>query len=471
MNVSTIAAISTPVGQGGIGVIRLSGPQAIDIALSVFMPKNPKGMGLHPTHDRDDHFFPESRRIYHGHIVDPASRRILDEILFFVMRAPCSYTTEDMAEIQTHASPVVMQSVLNLLLNAGARIAEPGEFTRRAFLNGRIDLTEAEAVADIICARSESALDTAMAHMSGQMKTMINGLKDRLFDILVSMEAAIDFPDDVGEIDGPADIADRLDPGILSELDRLVDAYADANFLRDGLKLAIIGGPNVGKSSLFNRLLNRDRAIVSETPGTTRDFIEDSLVMQGIPVILTDTAGIRENPGPLEGVGIEKAWQTIASSDMVLFVVDAGVPATTADLGRFAQINEKKVILVINKMDLAEADIRFTIPRQWANVPCSRISALRNQGIDTLKHLIASIAFAPLSDRRDYIIPNLRQKKLLEKAMIAVSTAAQGLRSNHLFELASIDLKNAIDALAEVAGENIRPDVLDDIFSRFCIGK
>lgn len=471
MNNSTIAAISTPVGHGGIGIIRLSGPRAIDIALSAFVPKHLKETGSRPPLDHDSRFQPESRRIYYGHITDPATHRIIDEVLLFVMRSPCSYTAEDTAEIQTHAGLLVMQSILDLMINAGARLAQPGEFTKRAFLNGRIDLTQAEAVADIIRASSETAIDMAISHMSGQMTRIINTLKDQLFDILVLMEAAIDFPDDVGDTGQPADLAERLDPGILSKMNELVRAYAEENFLRDGLKIAIIGGPNVGKSSLFNRLLDRDRAIVSETPGTTRDFIEDSLVLMGIPVILADTAGIRQNAGALERIGIEKTWQTIAASDMVLLVVDAGFPVTAQDQERFSQLNEKKAILVINKMDLPETDIRFIVPPQWADMPCARISALRNSGIDALKHLITTIAFASLSGRGNRIVPNLRQKKLLEKSISAVSAAAEGLRGNQLFELASIDLKSAIDALAEISGDNIEPEVLDAIFSRFCIGK
>jgi len=443
MNNSTIAAISTPVGHGGIGIIRLSGPRAIDIALSAFVPKRLKDAGSRPPLDHDSSFQPESRRIYYGHITDPATHRIIDEVLLFVMRSPCSYTAEDTAEIQTHAGLLVMQSILDLMINAGARLAQPGEFTKRAFLNGRIDLTQAEAVADIIRASSESAIDMAISHMSGQMTRIINTLKDQLFDILVLMEAAIDFPDDVGDTGQPADLAERLDPGILSKMNELVRAYAEENFLRDGLKIAIIGGPNVGKSSLFNRLLDRDRAIVSETPGTTRDFIEDSLVLMGIPVILTDTAGIRQNAGALERIGIEKTWQTIAASDMVLLVVDAGFPVTAQDQERFSQLNEKKAILVINS----------------------------NSGIDALKPLITTIAFASLSGRGDRIVPNLRQKKLLEKSISAVSAAAEGLRGNQLFELACIDLKRAIDALAEISGDHIEPELLDTIFSRFCIGK
>jgi tRNA modification GTPase len=473
MNVSTIAAISTPPGQGGIGIIRLSGPRAMDIALSVFrfQRRIPVERDAGNPSLQGSVFYPANRRVYHGHIVDPADERALDEVLFFVLRAPHSYTAEDTVEIQTHASPIVMHSILDLLVTAGAELAEPGEFTKRAYLNGRIDLTQAEAVADLISARSRSALNAAMAHMSGQLKEIVDHLKKNLFEILVLMEAAIDFPDDVGDIASPLDIADRLENGILPDLHALVKAHGERNFLRDGLKVAIIGGPNVGKSSLFNRLLERDRAIVSEAPGTTRDFIEDSFVIQGFPVVLTDTAGIRENPGTIERAGIEKSWQTIAASDMVLYVVDAGSPVTSADLECFSRMETTKIILVINKMDLPKTDIRFTVPIQMDKLPCCRVSALRNFGLSALKNLIANVVSASLPERREHIVPNLRQKQLLEKTILAVAAAAEGLRSNHLFELACIDLKTAIDALGETTGDAVRPDVLDDIFGRFCIGK
>ena len=471
MNVSTIAAISTPGGQGGIGIIRLSGPRAIDIALSVFRRHTPETMNAGLPSACAPGFSPVNRYVYYGHIVDPADNRVLDEVLFFVMRSPHSYTAEDTAEIQTHASSMVMRSILDLLVTAGASLAEPGEFTKRAYLNGRIDLTQAEAVADLIFARSESALNTAMAHMSGQLKAVVSRLKHKLFDILVLMEAAIDFPDDVGDIASPLDIADRLDNGILPDLDALVKAHGEKKFLRHGLRVAIIGGPNVGKSSLFNRLLDRDRAIVSEVPGTTRDFIEDSFVIQGIPVVLTDTADIRENSGTIERAGIEKSWQTIAASDMVLYVVDAGLSVTSADLEYFSRIQAQKIILVINKMDLPKADIRFTVPMEMNSIPCCRVSALQNFGLGMLKDLISNVAFASLPDRRHDIVPNLRQKQLLDKAKQAVTAAAGGLRENHLVELACIDLKTAMDALGEITGDNIRHDVLNDIFSRFCIGK
>ncbi|MBC2716799.1 MAG: tRNA uridine-5-carboxymethylaminomethyl(34) synthesis GTPase MnmE [Desulfobacteraceae bacterium] len=471
MEVSTIAAIATPPGHGGIGIIKISGPESINIALSVFRPIGSLNDPNHHSDHRSGSFSPQSRYLYYGNVVDGVSEHVLDEVLFVVMRAPGSYTAEDVVEIQSHAGPVVLKAILRSLIKKGVQLAEPGEFTRRAFLNGRIDLTRAEAVVDIINARSEKAIDMAMAQISGELNLVIQSLRSTLLDILTYVEAAIDFP---GEVGGDIDIkllAERLEDEIITKVVKLIDRCDDQNFLREGLKIVIVGGPNVGKSSLMNRLLDKERSIVTDIPGTTRDFIEDSFIASGVPIVLTDTAGIHDNPDTVEQIGIEKAWDYITGADIILYTVDAGNPVSKNDLDLFKNLRSKKIIIVINKIDLPAEQICFELPAEWRHIDSIRISALYNQGIDELKGLIAETACNTSPNLEERIVPNLRHKLSLEKALLSLITAKEGLCQSLPLELISIDLKVSLDALSEITGEGVRPDILDNIFSRFCIGK
>jgi tRNA modification GTPase len=471
MATPTIAAISTPPGSGGIGIIKMSGPLAIDIAHSVFVSISHRLTTPVRSADYKDIFDFESRRLIYGHIVDPDTRQVLDEVLLAVMRAPHSYTAEDVVEIQAHAGPLILKSILSLLLKKGAVLSEPGEFTKRAFLNGRIDLTQAEAVIDMINARSSKAVDMAMSHLSGRFAGIVESLKSHILAILSTIEAAIDFPDDVSEDDEIDELIASIEKEILPRINELIAWHDDENFLREGLKVVIIGGPNVGKSSLLNRLVSRERAIVTEFPGTTRDFIEDSFITRGVPIIVTDTAGIHDAPGPVERIGIEKSWEHMAGADIVLYTVDAGMPVSQSDLNLFQRLEGKKVILVINKMDLPGDKIRFLFPPEWLNMPRLEISALYNRGIDELKEFIASLAFDTAGQMNHAIVPNVRHKVALEKGNKALSAALTGLRDGASLDLISIDVHAALNALSEIIGEIIDADVLDQIFSRFCIGK
>ena len=472
MDNSTIAAISTPPGHGGIGIIKISGPKAIDIALTVFRPKfwrkNPEN--AYNKVPENAHCF-KSRRLYYGHIVDTKNDRIIDEVLFVIMRAPYSYTTEDVVEIQSHAGILVLKTILTILIHNGAQLAEPGEFTRRAFLNGRIDLTQAEAVIDIINAKSGSAIDMAMAQISGALKKTIESLRSEIIDILSFIDASIDFPDDLDNTTVVSGLVKRIEENIIFQIKNLIRHYENENFLREGLKVVIVGGPNVGKSSLMNRLINRERSIVTDIPGTTRDFIEDSFITKGIPVIVTDTAGMHDNPDPVERIGIDKAWESISTSDIILFTVDAGKSVNPTEMALFEKFRNKKIIAVINKTDLPEEKISFNRPAEWGEVQYVEISALYNHGIDDLKDLIAKTAFESVSGMGQKIIPNLRQKNALEKAIASLTAAVAGLRQASLFELVSIDLKSALASLSEIVGDAVKPDILDNIFNRFCIGK
>ncbi len=467
MDNSTIIAIATPPGPGGIGIIKISGPNAIPVVTSLFrqgsIQANQNVAEASPVVLR-------SWRLYYGYIFDPETGRIFDEVLLSVMRAPHSYTREDVVEIQAHSGPYVLHSILKLLLKRDIRLAEPGEFTRRAFVNGRIDLTQAEAVIDIINAQSEAAIDMAVAQISGGLKAAMDELKGAISSILAQIDAAIDFPEATeDEIDTDA-MATQLSASVLAPLTNLIDQHNAENFLREGLRVVIVGGPNVGKSSLMNRLLQKDRVIVSDQPGTTRDFVEASFVERGLPIVLTDTAGFRTDAGPVERLGIEQARRYIDTADILLCVIDAGKSLRKDDLSLFEELSKKRRILVVNKSDLPDEGKRFSLPEQWLSLPVVRTSALLNEGIDDLKQTIFDEVTHISTSDVDRIVPNLRHKQSLERCRTSISSAIDCLFHSS-FELAAIDLRDAIDAICEITGKIVRPDILDIIFSRYCIGK
>ena len=460
MDHSTIAAIATPPGAGGIGIIRISGPEALAIATSLF-----QGAGRPAASELKSH------RLYHGYIRDPKTGRVLDEVLLTLMRAPRTYTREDVAEIHAHSGPATLRAVLGLVLREGARLAEPGEFTKRAFLNGRIDLTQAEGVMDLISARTDRSLNLAAAQIRGGMKTDIEAIRNQMQGILTETEAAIDFPEDVGEEIDALAVLDRLENLIITPLRELVSRYDEGHMLRDGLQVVVAGRPNVGKSSLMNRLLRKERAIVTDVPGTTRDILEESLTLQGIPVVLTDTAGLHETDDPVEQIGIERAYSRLETADLVLFVTDASAPLTAQDHRIYDSVRHCPLIRVINKSDLVAGDVGPEIPAEWAAMPHVRISARYGQGIDALRALITDISLKDSLACESTVVPNLRHKVAIEASLDAVLAAADGIRDGIPFELVNIDIREALDLLGEVTGVTIREDVLDRIFSNFCIGK
>lgn len=459
----TIAAISTPPGHGGIGIVKISGPAAIPIALSVFKPRSASCQTAPPP-------FPEPRHAYYGYVFSGTFDQIIDEAIFVLMPGPNSHTGEDVIELQVHGGPLVLETLLKVVLRQGAQMAEPGEFTRRAFLNGRMDLTQAEAVIDMINARSAHAAAMAAAMMSGELKNEIHALRDALHALVVEAEAAIDFPEEMETSPEQQAPFSSIETELVPKISELISRCDALHFLREGLKVVIAGSPNVGKSSLMNRLINKDRSIVTDVPGTTRDFIEDALIHNGMSIIVTDTAGIRNNPDAIEGIGIEMAWKRIAQADLVLLVLDAGRPIHREDLAIFERLHEKKKIIVINKTDLPAHQVRLSLPEEWTAESSVRISALYNQGIDVLKEEInRSMIGESLPEHA--AIPNLRQKQCLEKALQSLTDAQQGGRAFLPPELIAIDLRAALDRLMEITGEITKPDILDAIFSRFCIGK
>ncbi|HUV49677.1 MAG TPA: tRNA uridine-5-carboxymethylaminomethyl(34) synthesis GTPase MnmE [Anaerolineae bacterium] len=471
MDNPTIAAVATPIGRGGIGIIRISGEKALRIAATIFKSSSFASDQHAATCDFS---FAKSKyhRLYYGYVVDPANGRQLDEILLAIMKAPRSYTGEDVVEIQAHSGPVVLSSILELVLKNGARLAEPGEFTKRAYINGRIDLTQAEAVVDIINARTNKSLEIATAQLKGDMRMSIETIRCPLSDVFAEINAAIDFPDDVAEIVDIDTIIKTLQDKVIARLNDLIEWYENAHVLRDGLKLVVVGRPNVGKSSLMNRLLQKERAIVSSMPGTTRDFIEEPLGIRGIPVIITDTAGLHETDDPVEVMGIKKTYEHTDLSDLVLFVLDAGCRITGEDYKIYERIGDRKLIIVINKSDLVDDEHGLDMPDSWINIPQVKISALYGHGLDRLKDLIAKTSLSEQGfDSEHTIVPNLRHKIALERSLQAASSAVKGMRMQTPFELISIDIKEAVDSLEEITGVIANEDMLDRIFGRFCIGK
>ena len=476
-NSDTIAAIATPGGKGGIGIVKISGVNAFTVAKAIFRPIDRRQdsnavIVSTPQGKRHKLFEFESHRLYYGHIVDPQSGRLLDEVLLSAMRAPQTYTREDVVEINAHGGAVVLHAILQLVLKIGARLAEPGEFTRRAFANGRIDLTQAEAVIDIINARTQKSLQLATAQVSGKMRKQITFVRGGLIDLLTRIEAAIDFPDDVTELIQPAETQKALQKEVLEPLKRLVRNYVDAHVFRDGLAVAVVGRPNVGKSSLLNQLIQKDRAIVTDVPGTTRDVIEETLNLEGIPVVISDTAGVHHTDHPIEKIGIEKTLEHVNGSDLVLFMVEANCPLGPEDHLIYDQVNSKPLIVVLNKIDLIQGGNETILPDNWHFDGQVRISALYDRGIDQLKDKIIKVAGGPNPfDFNGVIVPNLRHKLLLETSLDAVESVIKELEKGTPNELVAIHLQEAIDALGVISGDNVKVDVLNEIFSRFCVGK
>ena len=463
----TIAAIATPYGQGGIGVIRISGPRAVEIAAQIFSRTRTPIPGVVQSL--------ESHRVYHGYILD--TDRVVDEVMVIPMRAPRSYTAEDVVEIQAHSGTVVLRQILDLVLDRGARLSEPGEFTKRAFLNHRIDLTQAEAVCDIINAKSDSALKFAASQNLGALQTEIQGLQEPLTALLAQLEVAIDFSDDVEPQSLPQPLIHRVEK-VLERCTHLIRQHNDACFLKDGIRIAICGQPNVGKSSLMNRILAREKSIVTDIPGTTRDAIEESMNLEGIPLVLVDTAGIHDTDDLVEIIGIERAKDQIRDADLILFMKEAHSPFSVKEFQKTVPEN-KRVIIVINKMDLVwenteendDAQVSARPPQELSHLPLVEISALTDAGIDHLRERIVSTCIQDLEMDGSAVIPNLRHKKALEQTRTYLEAVLTGIELGQEEETLAIEVKNSLDALGTITGETASIDILDTIFSNFCIGK
>lgn len=466
MEQETIAAIATPFGSGGIGIIRISGSKATAIAGALF-----RCAGTGPdesSYQAIDCF--ASHHLNHGYIIQ--GDHVVDEVLLVWMKAPHSYTVEDVIEIQSHSGAVVLNRILNLVLSHGARLAEPGEFTKRAYLNGRIDLSQAEAVADIICAKSETALQISTKQLTGAMRSAVGQFIERLNQLMAQIQAHLEFSEDMNEDLDNQHIKDELQQELIVPIKRLLTQYRNGHLLRDGVRLGIVGRPNVGKSSLLNYMLRKERAIVTHLPGTTRDLIEETFSIGGVPIVITDTAGLHATEDPVEKIGIQKTHENIEQSDLVLLVVDGTQALLSEDETIYLKIKSKKVILVINKMDLVAADRTLVLPEPLKHLPKVELSALTGKGVDALQTLVVEQAVGGVEVASDRgVIPNLRQKLALDLCLGALERAVDGLALGGSEDLVVEDLGSAQTALNQIIGQDVQVDVLDEIFSRFCIGK
>lgn len=456
----TIAAISTPPGEGGIGIVRVSGPDAFAIASRLFRdPSGRRRRQLKPW------------GIRYGAVVDAGTGEEIDEVLASAMPAPHSFTREDVVEFSCHGGAAVLARVLESVLKSGARLAEPGEFTKRAFLSGRIDLAQAEAVIDIIRAKTDSARRLALANLRGGLSEKVNVLRDDVVGLLAEIEAAVDFPEDDIEV---LDL-ERVVRVSRETARRLAESAASARrgkVYRDGVKVVIAGRANVGKSSLLNALLGRARAIVTDIPGTTRDAVEDWTSINGVPVELVDTAGLRKTEDPVERLGVETAERHVDEADLVLVVIDASSPVTAGDIALLERMVGREGIVALNKCDLPTKAEEGEVRRRAGNMPVLRVSALDGTGIGELEKTIAGLAVTRVAGTGEgTLMANARQQEALEEAACALEDAARGVEGGEPPDLAAIDVREALFWLDQITGRSASEDLLDRIFSEFCIGK
>ncbi|MBM6859474.1 tRNA uridine-5-carboxymethylaminomethyl(34) synthesis GTPase MnmE [Clostridium saudiense] len=454
----TICAIATALGEGGIAIIRVSGDKALDIVSKIF--KSYSGQDIKTM---------KSYTMKYGHIYDIDNEELIDEVIISFMKGPKSFTAEDTVEINCHGGVVSTNKVLEAVIKAGARLAEPGEFTKRAFLNGRIDLSQAEAVMDIIKAKTDLAMKSALMQSTGHLSTQINKQREYMLNILALVEFAVDFTEDDEEVDPsiPLKVAESLEKSI-GEMKTLLRGADEGKLIREGLSLAIVGKPNVGKSSLLNALLREKRAIVTDIAGTTRDVIEEYINLDGIPVKVIDTAGIRETEDVVEKIGVERSKEKLKEADLVLLVLDTSRELDQEDRDIIESVKDKKCILILNKIDL-EWKIEEDIIDSFENV--IKISAKEEIGLDELKQTIKNLFFNGKIDAESLIISNSRHKQALYRALENAESALVRVKNNEYLDLISIYVTASLRALGEITGSELEEDLVNKIFSDFCVGK
>lgn len=451
----TIAAISTPKGEGGIAIIRISGDKSFEILDKIFVKKNPNAnLGFY--------------KLNYGFIKD--GEKTVDEVMAVRLKAPKSYTCEDIVEINCHGGTLVSEKVLELVLRNGARHAESGEFTKRAFMNGRIDLSQAEAVMDIIQGKTEKSVSLSLDQLRGDLRDKVNQFKKALLDITAHVNVVLDYPEEGIDDPLPAELRNNLEK-VYEEANRLIDSYDTGKKIKEGIKTVIVGKPNVGKSTLLNVLLHEERAIVTHVAGTTRDIIEEIINIKGVPLVLVDTAGIRKTDDIVENIGVEKSKQFIGKADLVLLVLDASKELENEDIEVINQIkeNKKKVIVLLNKIDLNK---KINLAgHNLENIV--EISAKDNIGIEDMQEKIYSYIVEEdvENSSEKLIITNIRHKTALEKTKDAIKNIFETIDMGLPMDLISVDLKEALDSLSEITGEISSEDILDHVFGNFCVGK
>lgn len=457
---NTIAAVATAFGEGGIGIVRISGPKAREILASIF-----RTVGNTNT----KHIV--NRRLTYGHVVDPASGATIDEAMAVFMEAPSTYTREDVAEIQCHGSVISLSRTLELAIAQGARLAEPGEFTRRAFLNGRIDLSQAEAVIDVVRARSEAGYRLAQDQLEGRLSRTVRSMREDLQDLLVQMAVNLDYPDEDIEELAYETIEAALEANA-ARIDALLSTADTGRLVREGIRITIVGRPNVGKSSLMNALLGESRAIVTEIPGTTRDTIEESLQIKGIPVYLTDTAGIRATQDRIEQLGIEKSKEAFNKADLILFVVDASQPLEEEDLAIARHVGDRQAVVLLNKEDLGRRLVREELERILPRAAFIDTSVPLEKGLSELADAIAALVRGgKLAQQDSLLVANARHKERLESANRSMEDALAMARQRAALDFIESDVRNAWEILGDILGEGVGEDIIDQVFQQFCLGK
>ena len=460
-NTETIAAISTPFGTGGIGIIRISGPEAFSVADKIFRGR--KRLSEIRSHS-----------VVHGKITDPADGHMVDEVLLVKMDAPNTFTGEDTVEINCHGGIVVLSRVLSLVLRHGARAAQAGEFTKRAFINGRMDLAQAEAVIDLINSKTDEGSRAAAAQLQGKLSERIGTARRKMIELIARIEASIEYPEeDIEEITG-----EMVHKGIIEikeELGRTARGFERGRLLREGITAAIIGKPNAGKSSLLNALAGSSRAIVTDIPGTTRDIIEEYINIKGIPVRFLDTAGIRSTDDPVESIGVEKARVAAAEAELVIIVLDAQTGITDEDREVMKTSRDKKTIVMVNKTDVADDRMVEAMQEQIGdsgNMPVVVASMIDGTGMDDLADKIEELAAGGnITTNSEVLLTNARHRQLIEDAIIRLDSAEAAYRSGLPLDFVTIDISDAAEALGQITGESVGEDVVNEIFSQFCVGK
>jgi tRNA modification GTPase len=459
LNKDTITAIATSLGQAGIGIVRISGPLSTEIAQRVFIPaKDIKDI--------------ESHRLYLGRFVDPSTGEMVDEVLLSFMKAPYSYTREDVIEINSHSGPILLSRILRIIIDQGARLAEPGEFTFRAFINGRIDLTQAEATIDLINSRSDKGLSLASRQIRGELGERIAALRHKALGVLANTEVAIDFPEEESAIIPRKETVSLLEKEIIQSIEEIISAHNSRRIWLDGISTVIAGKVNAGKSSLLNRFLNEQRAIVTPIPGTTRDIIESTIYIEGLPFRLMDTAGFRKVRGKVEKMGVRLSQQRLMEADLSLLMIDQSRPLNEDDMKMLTNSQKEKSLVIMNKIDLPSRLDEKRLRDAANGRPIVKISALTGEGINELRRAVLNkVTRTEMDSASVSLAPNLRHKKALMEASQHFKAAVLNTREGRPMEIIAVDLKSGLDALAEITGESADEQLYEKIFSEFCLGK